>query len=149
MQRPHPGQPAAPRRRARSRIAAIRADSPQLHVKAFTVAEYDFFAKRFKKPLDEVIARLLALEFREEDPQDRPTAANDVFAGLHTEARGAYLAAFEGRRLSDLRRSLEGSFTADGREGGEEGGPEGEENSQEEDAAHDRSALSSHDDPVI
>ncbi len=101
-------------------------------------------------PLDEVIARLLALEFREEDPQDRPPAAHDVFAGLHTAAREAYLGAFEGRRLSDLRRSPEGPFmvTADGREGGELDGPEdcpeGEENSQEEDAAHDRAALSSH-----
>ncbi len=27
---------------------------PELHVKAFTAAEYDFFAKRFKKPLDEI-----------------------------------------------------------------------------------------------
>ncbi len=101
-------------------------------------------------PLDEVIARLLALEFREEDPEDRPPAAHDVFAGLHTAARGAYLGAFEGRRLSDLRRSPEGPFTADGREGGElygpEDGPEGEENSQEEDPARDRAALSSHSD---
>ena len=27
---------------------------PDLHVKAFTAAEYDFFSRRFKKPLDEV-----------------------------------------------------------------------------------------------
>jgi len=97
-------------------------------------------------PLDEVIERLLALEFREEDPQDRPTAANDVFAGLHTAAREAYLAVFEGRRLSDLRRSPEGPFTADRRESGEIDGQNGEENSQEEDAAPDRSTLSSHSD---
>ena len=31
-----------------------RASGPEMHVKAFTAAEYDFFAKRFKKPLDEV-----------------------------------------------------------------------------------------------
>jgi len=33
------------------RIKEVRAD---LHVKAFTAAEFDFFARRFKKPLDEV-----------------------------------------------------------------------------------------------
>jgi len=35
-------------------IRGIRELSPALHVKAFTAAEYDFFARRFKKPLDEV-----------------------------------------------------------------------------------------------
>jgi aminodeoxyfutalosine synthase len=36
-------------------IRGIRELQPELHVKAFTAAEYDFFARRFKKPLDEVI----------------------------------------------------------------------------------------------
>ena len=35
-------------------IRGIRRIRPELHVKAFTAAEYDFFGKRFKKPLDEV-----------------------------------------------------------------------------------------------
>jgi aminodeoxyfutalosine synthase len=35
-------------------IRGIRELRPELHVKAFTAAEYDFFAKRFKKPLDRV-----------------------------------------------------------------------------------------------
>ena len=35
-------------------IRAIRELRPDMHVKAFTAAEYDFFAKRFKRPLDEV-----------------------------------------------------------------------------------------------
>ena len=36
-------------------VRGIHELSPALHVKAFTCAEYDFFAKRFKKDLDEVI----------------------------------------------------------------------------------------------
>ena len=35
-------------------IRRIRELRPEMHVKAFTAAEYDFFAKRFKKPLGEV-----------------------------------------------------------------------------------------------
>jgi len=35
-------------------IRGIRGVRPDLHVKAFTAAEYDFFAKRFKIPLDQV-----------------------------------------------------------------------------------------------
>jgi aminodeoxyfutalosine synthase len=35
-------------------IRGIREIRPELHVKAFTAAEYDFFAKRFKRPLDEI-----------------------------------------------------------------------------------------------
>jgi aminodeoxyfutalosine synthase len=35
-------------------IRGIRELRPELHLKAFTAAEYDFFAKRFKKPLDEI-----------------------------------------------------------------------------------------------
>jgi aminodeoxyfutalosine synthase len=35
-------------------VRNIREDGPELHVKAFTAAEYDFFAKRFKKPLEQV-----------------------------------------------------------------------------------------------
>lgn len=35
-------------------VKGIRELRPEMHVKAFTAAEYDFFAKRFKKPLDEV-----------------------------------------------------------------------------------------------
>jgi len=35
-------------------IRGIRELRPEMHVKAFTAAEYDFFFKRFKKPLDEV-----------------------------------------------------------------------------------------------
>jgi aminodeoxyfutalosine synthase len=35
-------------------IRGIRELRPEMHVKAFTAAEYDFFAKRFKKPLDEI-----------------------------------------------------------------------------------------------
>src|SRR5262245_7163957 len=33
-------------------IHGIREMRPDMHVKAFTAAEYDFFSKRFKKPLD-------------------------------------------------------------------------------------------------
>jgi aminodeoxyfutalosine synthase len=36
-------------------IEGIGAISSELHVKAFTAAEYDFFAKRFKKPLEEIL----------------------------------------------------------------------------------------------
>jgi len=36
-------------------VRGIHELSPTLHVKAFTCAEYDFFAKRFKKDLDTVI----------------------------------------------------------------------------------------------
>ena len=35
-------------------IRGIREMRRSMHVKAFTAAEYDFFAKRFKKPLDEI-----------------------------------------------------------------------------------------------
>jgi len=35
-------------------IRGIRELRPELHVKAFTAPEYDFFAKRFKKSLDEI-----------------------------------------------------------------------------------------------
>ncbi|NIV48898.1 MAG: aminofutalosine synthase MqnE, partial [Gammaproteobacteria bacterium] len=35
-------------------IRGIREMRPEMHVKAFTAAEYDFFAKRFKKPLEQV-----------------------------------------------------------------------------------------------
>ncbi|HXV75282.1 MAG TPA: aminofutalosine synthase MqnE [Candidatus Polarisedimenticolaceae bacterium] len=35
-------------------IRGIRELDPRLHVKAFTAAEYDFFARRFKKPLERV-----------------------------------------------------------------------------------------------
>ena len=36
-------------------IRGIRALGPGLHVKAFTAAEYEFFSRRFRKPLDEVL----------------------------------------------------------------------------------------------
>ncbi len=35
-------------------IRGVRELRPEMHVKAFTAAEYDFFAKRFKKPLEEI-----------------------------------------------------------------------------------------------
>jgi len=35
-------------------IRGIRDLRPELHVKAFTAAEYDFFSRRFKKPLPEI-----------------------------------------------------------------------------------------------
>jgi aminodeoxyfutalosine synthase len=35
-------------------VRGIRDVRPELHVKAFTAAEYDFFAKRFKLPLEQV-----------------------------------------------------------------------------------------------
>ena len=35
-------------------IRGIRELRSEMHVKAFTAAEYDFFSKRFKKPLDEI-----------------------------------------------------------------------------------------------
>ena len=41
-------------------IRGIRAIRDDLHVKAFTAAEYDFFARRFKKPLDEVFDDFVA-----------------------------------------------------------------------------------------
>jgi aminodeoxyfutalosine synthase len=37
-------------------VRGIREISPTLHVKAFTAAEYDFFSKRFKKPVEEVLS---------------------------------------------------------------------------------------------
>lgn len=37
-------------------VRGIHAIDPALHVKAFTCAEYDFFAKRFKKDVDEVLS---------------------------------------------------------------------------------------------
>jgi aminodeoxyfutalosine synthase len=40
-------------------IRGIREIRPELHVKAFTAAEYDFFAKRFKKSLDEIFRDFL------------------------------------------------------------------------------------------
>jgi aminodeoxyfutalosine synthase len=36
-------------------IRSIAEQRPDMHVKAFTAAEYDFFAKRFRKPLDEIL----------------------------------------------------------------------------------------------
>jgi len=41
-------------------IGGIRALRPELHVKAFTAAEYDFFSKRFKKPLGEIFEEFKA-----------------------------------------------------------------------------------------
>ena len=41
-------------------IRGIRELRPDLHVKAFTAAEYDFFARRFKKPLDAVFEEFKA-----------------------------------------------------------------------------------------
>ncbi len=41
-------------------IRGIRELRPELHVKAFTAAEYDFFAKRFKMPLEQVYDELIA-----------------------------------------------------------------------------------------
>jgi len=35
-------------------IRGIKEVRPDLHVKAFTAAEFDFFSRRFKKPLDEI-----------------------------------------------------------------------------------------------
>ena len=40
-------------------IRGIREMRPELHVKAFTAAEYDFFARRFKKPLGTVFSDFL------------------------------------------------------------------------------------------
>src|SRR5215831_8095025 len=37
-------------------VRGIHELKPEIHVKAFTCAEYDFFAKRFKKDVDEVLA---------------------------------------------------------------------------------------------
>jgi len=41
-------------------IGGIRALRPEMHVKAFTAAEYDFFSKRFKKPLGEIFEEFKA-----------------------------------------------------------------------------------------
>jgi aminodeoxyfutalosine synthase len=41
-------------------LAGIRATRPEMHVKAFTAAEYDFFSKRFRKPLDEIFEEFKA-----------------------------------------------------------------------------------------
>jgi len=41
-------------------ITGIRALRPEMHVKAFTAAEYDFFSKRFKKPLSEIFEEFKA-----------------------------------------------------------------------------------------
>ena len=41
-------------------IRGIRDLDPALHVKAFTAAEYDFFSRRFKKPLDDVFEEFKA-----------------------------------------------------------------------------------------
>jgi aminodeoxyfutalosine synthase len=40
-------------------LRGVRAMRPDMHVKAFTAAEYDFFAKRFKIPLDQVFKDLI------------------------------------------------------------------------------------------
>jgi len=40
-------------------IRGIRELRPELHVKAFTAAEYDFFSRRFKKPLDEIFGEFI------------------------------------------------------------------------------------------
>jgi aminodeoxyfutalosine synthase len=40
-------------------VRGIRDVRPEIHVKAFTVAEYDFFARRFKIPLDQVFRDFL------------------------------------------------------------------------------------------
>jgi aminodeoxyfutalosine synthase len=40
-------------------VRGIRRLRPELHVKAFTAAEYDFFAKRFKLPLEQVFRDFL------------------------------------------------------------------------------------------
>lgn len=37
-------------------VRGIREISPRLHVKAFTAAEYDFFSRRFKKPVEDVLS---------------------------------------------------------------------------------------------
>lgn len=39
-------------------VRGIREISPRLHVKAFTAAEYDFFSRRFKKPVEDVLSDL-------------------------------------------------------------------------------------------
>jgi len=36
-------------------LSGIRAIAPRIHIKAFTCAEYDFFAHRFKKPLETIL----------------------------------------------------------------------------------------------
>ncbi|MDH3626918.1 MAG: aminofutalosine synthase MqnE [Acidobacteriota bacterium] len=41
-------------------VSGIRKIRPEMHVKAFTASEYDFFAKRFKIPLDQVFEDLKA-----------------------------------------------------------------------------------------
>jgi aminodeoxyfutalosine synthase len=41
-------------------IRGIREIRPEMHVKAFTAAEYDFFSRRFKKPLDQVFQEFKA-----------------------------------------------------------------------------------------
>jgi aminodeoxyfutalosine synthase len=41
-------------------LRGIRELRPEMHVKAFTAAEYDFFARRFKKDLDRVFEDFLA-----------------------------------------------------------------------------------------
>ena len=39
-------------------VREVKALSPDMHIKAFTAAEYDFFAKRFKMPLEQVFDEL-------------------------------------------------------------------------------------------
>ena len=41
-------------------IRGIREIRPELHVKAFTAAEYDFFGKRFKRPLESIFDDFIA-----------------------------------------------------------------------------------------
>ncbi|ANM29809.1 radical SAM protein [Acidobacteria bacterium Mor1] len=56
-------------------VKGIRGVRPDMHVKAFTAAEYDFFHKRFKKPLDEVFE-----DFREAGLGSLPGGGAEVMS---------------------------------------------------------------------
>jgi aminodeoxyfutalosine synthase len=62
-------------------LRGIREIAPALHIKAFTCAEYDFFAQRFKKPLETIFD-----DFREAGLDSLPGGGAEVFAErVHAE----------------------------------------------------------------
>ena len=57
-------------------MRGIREISENLHVKAFTVAEYDFFSRRFKIPLEQVFK-----DFLDAGLSSLPGGGAEVLAG--------------------------------------------------------------------
>jgi len=56
-------------------LQGIREMAPAVHIKAFTCAEYEFFARRFKKPVRRVLE-----EFREAGADSLPGGGAEIFS---------------------------------------------------------------------